>query len=64
MQNAKSKRSTVLLVLALFVAVAVGAVSYSVLVSQRQASELAEYCAKPVVEPFKTKLACIARQLK
>ena len=62
MQNAKSKRRTVLLVLALFVAV--GAVSYSVLVSQRQASELAEYCAKPVVEPFKTKLACIARQLK
>jgi hypothetical protein len=62
MQNAKSKRSTVLLVLALFVAV--GAVSYSVLVSQRQASELAEYCAKPVVEPFKTKLACIARHMK
>ena len=51
-----------MLVLALFVAD--GAVSYSVLVSQRQASELAEYCAKPVVEPFKTKLACIARQLK
>ncbi|MFK3607732.1 hypothetical membrane protein [Pseudomonas veronii 1YdBTEX2] len=59
MQNAKSKRSTVLAVLALFVAV--GAVSYSVVVSQRQATELAEYCAKPVVEPFKTKLACIAR---
>ncbi|SBW84498.1 hypothetical membrane protein [Pseudomonas veronii 1YdBTEX2] len=62
MQSAKSKNSTALLVLALFVAV--GAVFYSVVVSRHQATELAVYCAKSVVEPFKTKLACIARQSK
>lgn len=60
MQSAKSKCSTAVMVLAVFVAVV--AAYYSDFVSQHQATELAEYCAKPDVEPFKTKLACIARQ--
>lgn len=60
MQSAKSKCGTALLVLAVFAAVV--AVSYSYFVSQYQATELAEYCAKPDVELFKTKLACIAGQ--
>lgn len=62
MQSAKSKCSTALLVLALFVAV--GAACCSVVVSRYETTELAEYCAKPAVERFKTKLACIARESK
>jgi hypothetical protein len=55
----KSKLPAILMSLAMLVAV--GAVFNSVTVKQVNAKDLADYCARPPVDPFKMKLACIGQ---